>query len=853
MISLLQLHPLFALNILAAALAAATAAGAWRRHPTSGAGALCVLMAGVTLWCLASTAGLLRADLAWQLFWANATYLGVAFVPAAWLLFALQYTRRPGANDLRLPAALAVEPLLVLVLVWTNDAHLLFRSDVRLAESGGLLLLEATRGPAFWLHTAYAYALLTGGSALLLWHVVRTRGLYRLQAGTLLVAIAAPWAANVFFLSGRGPLPNFDLTPIGFAVSGVMLAWDLRRLKLLDILPVARDILIEQMGDGVVVLDDHSRVVDMNAAARRAFGAAAGPAIGRPAAELFAGWPQLVERYLARPDEVVEEVTLEGSGEPRVFDVRISPLHSRGLAGGKLIVWRDISARKRTEAALAEANRNLSALSEERARLLELAELSREAAEAGSRAKSRFLAAMSHELRTPLNAIMGYAQLLQREGVDPELMPDALRQIELSGEQLLVLITDLLDLAKIEAGTLALSEGPAQIVPLLADIAASARLLARRKGLEFQFRLEPSFQIPGTLCLDARRVRQVLHNLLGNAVKFTDAGEVALTASFAPPPAAGGRWNVRFQVDDTGVGIAEDDLARIVEPFQQASTPDKRADGAGLGLAVCVELLRLMGGELKVASAPGRGSSFWFTLALDETEAAEAEAAEAPGMPSLDGAGRKALIVDDDPVSRTLLATLLARSGFAVREAGNGQAGLAMARLERPAVVIVDALMPVLDGTGLVRALRHEQGLADAVIVTVSADAGATRRRASLEAGSDLFFAKPVPIATLFAALGRLLGAHAEPHEQAAPPVLPPVPLLHPSAEELAALHDLALVGDLRALRERLARLVAAQPELAPFADEARRSADGFQIDKLLALFEHALPAQGAREVDYGR
>ncbi|NJM07468.1 PAS domain-containing protein [Candidatus Gracilibacteria bacterium] len=332
-----QLHPLFTINLIAAGLAAFTIAVAARRHSTPGASALIALMLGVTLWSLASTLGPLRSDLSWQLFWANTTYFGVGLVPTCWMLFALKYTAHPRAHDRRMYLPLSIEPILVLILVWTNDAHMLFRSDMQLVESSGLLLLTATRGPAFWLHTAYAYTLLISGSLLLIWHVSRMRRLYRLQVGTLLIGISAPWIGNIIFLSGMSPLPNLDLTPMGFAISGLALVWDLRRLGLLDILPVARDTLIEQMVDGVVVLDQRGRVVDLNHAARTTLGLPVGAAIGEPAQQVFASWPQLTERHLYQATEVSVEIERHDSAGSRCFDVRVSPLPGRdNQDGGRL-------------------------------------------------------------------------------------------------------------------------------------------------------------------------------------------------------------------------------------------------------------------------------------------------------------------------------------------------------------------------------------------------------------------------------------------------------------------------------------------------------------------------------------
>ncbi|NJM07469.1 response regulator [Candidatus Gracilibacteria bacterium] len=480
----------------------------------------------------------------------------------------------------------------------------------------------------------------------------------------------------------------------------------------------------------------------------------------------------------------------------------------------------------------------------ERARLLELAELAREAAEAASRAKSHFLASMSHELRTPLHAILGYTQLLQRNGFDAALQSDALRQIEQSGDHLLALITDLLDLAKIEAGTVLLTEDVVYLAALLNDIAASARLQAQHKGLNFTFAINPNpaaefIELPTTVLADARRLRQILLNLLSNAIKFTDSGDVALSVSFAPAPTGEGRWSLRFQIDDTGVGIAADDLPRITEPFQQASTAERRVDGAGLGLAICVELLRLMGSELKMSSAHGHGSSFWFTLVLTEGPNEYTSTAGATTLASLrvNGTGRRVLIVDDDTISRRLLKSILESSGFTVLEASDGEEGLSLAQTAHPDLLIVDALMPRLNGSELIASLRQQPAFRRTIMVTISANVTEAQQRESSEAGSDLFLMKPLNIDHLLVTIDQLLSASTDQSRWPAAHLALPSALVWPSLRELAELHNLVVVGDLRALMQRTTELAAAHAELVPFAREVQRSAEAFQLDALHALF----------------
>jgi signal transduction histidine kinase/ActR/RegA family two-component response regulator len=370
----------------------------------------------------------------------------------------------------------------------------------------------------------------------------------------------------------------------------------------------------------------------------------------------------------------------------------------------------------------------------------------RVAAEAANAAKSAFLASMSHELRTPLNAILGYAQLLQHHAVD-ERVRRGLATIEQSGQHLLALINDLLDVARIEAGRLELCEEPIDVAVFLGSVADAVRVKAERKGLAFTLDAAPG--LPRCVRSDERRLRQVLLNLLGNAVKFTDRGSVTLMVGATP-----GR--LRFEVRDTGVGIDAADLPRLFEPFSQAGDPRRRAGGSGLGLAISRGLARALGGDIEVTSTPGVGSVFAF-----EIRALAAAAAAPPPAPcavtGYAGARRRVLVVDDDADGRRLVADLLRPLGFDVAEACDGAAGLQAARARPPDLILMDNVMPVLDGVQATRRLREDPALRAVPVIAVSASAARVDREQCLGAGADAFLDKPVDVAALLRLIGELL------------------------------------------------------------------------------------------------
>jgi PAS domain S-box-containing protein len=384
-----------------------------------------------------------------------------------------------------------------------------------------------------------------------------------------------------------------------------------------------------------------------------------------------------------------------------------------------------------------------------RARTLELEE-AKEHAEVASHAKSAFLANMSHELRTPLNAVIGFAQILERDAALTDAQRTRATTIRQSGEHLLTLITDVLDIAKIEAGRLELSRSEVALPPFLRMIADVIELRAQQKGLRFECHVDP--ELPATLHADEKRLRQVLLNLLDNAVKFTSEGHVLLRVARLGP------HHLRFEVVDTGPGIALQDQPRLFRPFEQAGSTQQRPQGTGLGLAISRELVRRMDSDIHLQSEPGQGCRFWFDLALSASTArSEAVVPTSRATAGYEGPRRRLLVVDDVAGNRQMLLDLLEPLGFELHEASDGEQALAQAERLHPDLVLMDNVMPVMDGLEATRRMRAMPALEAVPIITISASAQPTDRDASLAAGANAFLTKPIRVDDLVERIGTLL------------------------------------------------------------------------------------------------
>lgn len=472
-----------------------------------------------------------------------------------------------------------------------------------------------------------------------------------------------------------------------------------------------------------------------------------------------------------------------------------------------------------------------------------------EVADAANQAKSEFLANMSHELRTPLNGILGYAQILSISENLTERDRHGVGIIYQCGSHLLTLINDILDLSKIEARKMELDPIDFYFPSFLQGVVEICRIKAEQKGIEFVYQSPKN--LPPKIRTDEKKLRQVLINLLGNAVKFTESGRVSLEVEISE---AGeqelllknvlnsqevSHSKIRFTVRDTGVGMSPEQLEKIFLPFEQVGNGKCYREGTGLGLTIRQKIVELMGGCIQVQSQGGIGSTFSFEIVCATgTDWIQVNPVTRTGkILGYHGKRRKILVVDDRPENRSVLVNLLELFNFKVIEACNGQEGWEQAVEHRPDLIITDLAMPVKDGWQFLKELRITESLKEIVVIVSSASVFDIDRQKSLAAGSDDFLAKPVQAEELYQMLAKHLQLEwiyqAAVTDQVASDF---EEMILPPAEELLTLADCAKKGHMRGIWKEIDRFTQMDVKYQPFVKQLRQLAQEFKTKEILQL-----------------
>ncbi|MCB9452679.1 MAG: PAS domain-containing protein [Anaerolineaceae bacterium] len=563
---------LYAILLLLSALASIITIGfIWPRRITPGAKPLLGLMLGTAVWSFTYTIHWLVVTPEAKAFWLDTTYLGAATVPTSFLIFTLVYTQRENWVNKQSVLILSVMPILTLLILWTDSYHGLFFAGKRELTASTI----HDGGPWFWGYIVYAYSLILVGLLLLVRRFFTAQRLYRRQVGMVIAASLLPWVASIVSLTPLNPLPQLDLPPMAFVLTGIIFTFNLLRGRLLDIVPVARTTLVENMSDSVLVLDTQGRIVDINPAARAVLGKDhPGTVLGQPFSNVFTKWVDITTQFQGTALQRAE-IRLE-ENPPRYFDVQINPLFDRSKRfSGRLITWRDISERKRVEMEREQLITDLDA----------------------------YAHTVAHDLKSPVAAIIGFVELLLEDMADnaDSNTQQILSRIHRSSYKVNTIIDELLLLASIR-NLAYVTLNPINV----RDIAQEAVSRLERAIQESRAEVTCTDFWP-TVMGYSPWVEEVWMNYISNAIKYGgNPPHIHLDAQMMPSGMA------RFSVRDNGEGIPKPDQEKLFHQFERLD--NVRVEGNGLGLSIVRRIAEKLGGEVGVESEVGKGSEFYFTL-----------------------------------------------------------------------------------------------------------------------------------------------------------------------------------------------------------------------------------------------
>jgi len=701
------------------------------RLRTDAAAPFCLALLLNSFWALGyaielSTPALDQKQLIFQL---RCTVL--CFYAPAWFEMVHRMTRnKPLLRGWAIPAIMLV-PVVTLVLLWLpglGQQHTLLRHSFWVDSAGGLPVLRNSFGPWGYIYYIYNYAVWFT-IFLLLYPQKKHTAWERRGRLIFLGAAFVGWIADIGHLAGVTKPTGLNYAPILFPVTSVLVALALFRHRLLNLAPVARAALIEQLEDRILVFDEDERIVDWNREAASTLGLGQGRVLGRRAGEVLKAWPDVLALFREAGGRQVEITVGRVVFDASLHDVR-DERDTRVRA--RVLVLRDITRRKEIETQLRDA---------------------RDDAEAAGQAQSRFLATMSHEIRTPMNGVVGFTQLLKHTPLDAE-QREYLELIDQSANSLLVIINDVLDYSKIVADELRIERVRCEVAAIVEQAARLLEPQAVKKGLELTTRVAP--EVPAAVTGDPVRLQQILHNLLGNAIKFTEKGSVRLEV-FSPQ-----KGMLAFKVTDTGIGIAPEQQMGIFEPFRQADiSTTRRFGGTGLGLSITRRLCELMGGSLAVQSELGRGSTFTATVRAAATTTPGVSGGRPGGLLQVPAPTRrlKLLVLEDNPINQKVIKMFLDRLGHETRLVDDGAEGLAALADETFDALLMDLEMPVMDGYETVRQIRAKEAAtrtSRVYIIALTAHALKGEQERCLALGMNDFLTKPVNLAVLGEALARI-------------------------------------------------------------------------------------------------
>lgn len=646
------------------------------------------------------------------------SYIGIVSVPVFWLFFSYEYGEEDHVLQQKRMFLFWIIPVVTVMLVMTNEFHgLVWKSIYPDSQNPQHFILYYERGIWFVANSAYCYMLILLGMIRIFKTLRKNKTLK--HHSIIFLGILAPLLGNIFYLTR---IVSYDYAPAAFSFMCICFAWAIISGFFEKKMAIAETIY-EHLDEAVFLLDDKLNIISMNPYAEKIFKL---KNIGKsiPVASLFPFWKNFKQMHSKEKEEFYE-VELEMDGAPHWFSVHRYAIGHKSQYPGWIISMFDITEKKRYEKEL---------------------EMGRIAAEAANVAKSQFLANMSHEIRTPLNGIIGFTELLAGTAINSE-QEDYLNEIKRASYSLFYLVNDILDFSKIEAEKMHFEQVEFSLSEMIASVIALGRPEAIKKGIDIFG--ERHDKVHDLLIGDPTRLKQVLNNLVGNAIKFTDKGYVKLLVKIAHETHE--ELSLRFEVADSGIGIAPDVQNKLFEVFTQAdSSTTRKYGGTGLGLAISKKIVEHLGGRIWVESEEGKGSCFIFIVPLKKAEAKSTNT-DVTGADSVSAENKtevktcRILLVEDIEANRKLAAILLKKLGHTCQIAVNGQEAADMCEREPFDLILMDCQMPVRDGYCATEYIRSHCKLnQETPIIAMTAHALAGDREKCIDAGMNDFITKPI-------------------------------------------------------------------------------------------------------------
>lgn len=694
-----------------------------------------IMMAAASLWSFANGIELASNVFEDKILFSKISYIGVCVVMPMWLMFVFTYFKKDQLIKRGIKILMAVMSSILLLLVFTNEYHHLIWPSLKTYHVNGRLQVIYEHGAVLMSMVSYFYLYVVAGVAMMINVTRNSHRLIRRQVLLLLFASASPWISNLLYMLGITPMPSLDLTPLGFIITGFIFQFAITRYRMLDLMPVARHTLFGELSDGVLVLDNKSRVADINPAAVELLKINEEQLFGKSLDALLPELSRILDKVVDSNKIRTESLHLDD----RIIEARVSLLTDKQDTYGQLVVLRDITDIRQAQEDLLKA---------------------KEQAEAANVAKSHFLANLSHEIRTPMNGIVGFLDLLGGTDLNTE-QAEYLQYVKSASETLLFLINDILDYSRIEAGKMELEKIPFDLHSLVRDSVKLFIPAAAGRGTELS--ADISEGVPVYVRSDPFKLKQVLNNIIGNAVKFTENGSVSVKVSadgaskeetgFNGNTGENGQTVLSFEVADTGIGMSGEVQRKLFQVFTQAdASTTRKYGGTGLGLAISKKIIDLMGGDIRVTSEPGKGSTFIMRTVVENASSGEIESISAPpaekaAAEAAPASGKKAriLLVEDIAANRKLATILLEKMGFEVFTAENGKQAVYLCDTEKYDLLLMDCQMPEMDGYEASTIIKASGGKnSETPIIAMTANAFESDREKCLAAGMDDYIAKPV-------------------------------------------------------------------------------------------------------------